>query len=122
MADDRLSNAWTALVILLLVVAGAWLAWAYGSVYEWTITAPDGRVVHGEGEDYDFVPLQPGPHQIELRVRYRHEDPLNPGELYTATAVKVLFVTGEDLRQIFADDFETGTTGGWSVTHGGHHE
>ena len=34
-------------------------------------------------------------------------------------AEQVVTVTGADLRRVFADGFETGTTGAWSATQGG---
>jgi hypothetical protein len=123
MADDRLINAWTALAILLLVVAGA-------GADDCPLT-PD-------------VTLPAGQHEVGVTVLWPHEDPANLGHRYTFTTIDIFYgpgalplsYEGHPIRAIwvingltftvdcplFADDFETGTTGGWSATHGGHND
>lgn len=103
---------------LLLIALFAAVASA-DDAYQWTVTAPDGRVESGSGVEIDWVPLMPGPHVVRLAVTYQHEDPSNPGHPYVATATRTITVTGPDLRGIFADGFETGTAGEWSRTVGG---
>ena len=87
--------------------------------YLWIITDPGGESTYVESQSTSFVPSYPGTWTVELYVYYAHEDPSNPGRSYQAYSTETIEVTGEDLRLIFADDFETGTTSEWSETIGG---
>jgi hypothetical protein len=111
--------------VIVTAVAG-WMVWA-GAVntagaadpYRWRITHPDGRVTTGEGRSFSWRALQPGDHLVELTVLYQHQAP--DGGAYTYTTTETVHVTGPDLRQVFADGFENGTTDKWSTTTGGDH-
>jgi hypothetical protein len=106
--------------VTFLVLAFTFLSPALAAdPYTWLIAHPDGRVTTHAGQSGEFSPLQPGVHTVQLTVQYAHEHPLHPGELYRTTTTEYLTVSGADLRSIFADDFEDGTTGAWSRTTGG---
>jgi hypothetical protein len=85
----------------------------------WIIAHPDGTVTIGGGVEFEMRMLQPGEYVAMLTVEYAHEDPGAPGQTYRFTTTKYLTVTGDDLRLVFADGFETGTANAWSRTIGG---
>jgi len=104
----------TAIASSLVLLSGS--IDAVADPFAWIIAVPDGTVETGSGDSFDFRPLVPGTYTIMLTVQYAHEDPSCPGSAYVATATEYLEVTGPDLRRIFADDFETGTTTNWTRT------
>lgn len=85
--------------------------------YQWRVVHPDGRVTTGEGRSFSWRALQPGDHLVELAVSYLHEAP--GGGPYVYRTTEIVHITGPDLRRVFTDGFETGTTEAWSHTQGG---